>query len=149
MKSGLLALAILLDSAASWYMSVPYAKHRCTDNNYLQEPVSVQIDSTHYTLFCPLNGPQVKSASMMGMPLRSTKRRLKLLWRNRRELDARIDEAIRRRLQRFRKGFISSEEFERGTREERKFDRLGELILKIEEKTKPRNRYTKSTLPRR
>jgi hypothetical protein len=86
---------------------------------------------------------------MMHMPLRSTKRRLKQLWRKRRDLDAKINETIRRRLERFRRGSISSEEFEKGTREERKFDRLGELIIRIEKKTKPRNRYTKSTLQRR
>jgi hypothetical protein len=83
------------------------------------------------------------------MAIRSTKRRLNQLWRRQRQLDAKIDEAIRRRLQRFRRGSISSEEFEKGTREERKFDKLGELIIKIEEKTKPRNRYTKNTLQRR
>jgi hypothetical protein len=86
---------------------------------------------------------------MMHMPLRSTKRTLKQLWRKRRDLDAKINETIRRRLQRFRRGSISSEEFEKGTREERKFDRLAQLIIKIEKKTKPRNRYTKSTLQRR
>jgi hypothetical protein len=83
------------------------------------------------------------------MPLRSTKRRLKQLWRKRRELDTKINEAIRRRLWEFRRGSISSEEFEKGTREERRFDRLGQLMIKIEDKTKPRNRYTKSTLQRR
>ena len=83
------------------------------------------------------------------MPLRSTKRRLKQLWRKRRELDAKINETVRHRLQRFRRGSISSEEFEKGTREERKFARLGELIIEIEEKTKPRNRYSKTTLQHR
>lgn len=130
-------------------MRVLCTEHRCTDNNYFQGSVSVQIDSTHYTLFCTPNSPQVRSASMMRMPLRSTKRRLKQLWRKRRELDTKINEAIRRRLQRFRRGSLSSEEFEKGTREERKFDRLGELIIVIEEKTKQRGRYSKSTLQRR
>ena len=82
----------------------------------------------------------------MRMPVRSTKRRVKQLWRKRRELDAKINGVIRRRLRRFRRGSISSEEFEKGTREERKFDRLVELINEIEEKTKPRTRYTKSIL---
>jgi hypothetical protein len=80
------------------------------------------------------------------MPPRATKRRLKQLWRKRRELDAKINEAIKRRLRRFRRGSISSEEFEKGTGEERKFDRLGKLIIEIEETTKLRSQYTKSRL---
>jgi hypothetical protein len=74
------------------------------------------------------------------MPLRSTKRKLKQLWRKRRELDARINYAIRRRLRRFQRGSISSEEFEKGTREERNLDRLNELIIEIQAKTRPRSR---------
>jgi hypothetical protein len=82
---------------------------------------------------------------VMRMALRSTKRRLKQLWRKRRQLDAKINETISRRLQRFRRGSISSEEFEKGTREEREYDRLRGLIIEIEEKTKSRSQYTKST----
>jgi len=77
------------------------------------------------------------------MPLRSAKSRLKQLWRKRTKLDASINETIRRRLRRFRRGFISSEEFEEVTRQERKFERLGEQIVEIQEKTKPRSRYHK------
>ncbi len=80
------------------------------------------------------------------MPLRSPKRKLKQLWRKRRELDAKINAAIRRRLRRFRRGSISSEEFEEATREERKFDRLGELIIEVEQQTKLRSQNAKSTL---
>lgn len=98
-----------------------------------------------YTLH-PFLHAQWPSSRMMRMPVRSTKRRVKQLWRKRRELDAKINGVIRRRLRRFRRGSISSEEFEKGTREERKFDRLVELINEIEEKTKPRTRYTKSIL---
>ena len=83
---------------------------------------------------------------MIRMAIMSTKKTLNKLWRRQRQLDAKIDEAIRRRLQRFRRGSISSEQFEKITREERMFDRLGKLIIKIEEKTKPRSRYTRSTL---
>ena len=83
------------------------------------------------------------------MPIRSAERRLKRLWRRQRELDAKINEALRRRLRQFRRGSISSEEFEKCTREERKFDRLRELIMEIEEKTKPRRQDAESTLQRR
>lgn len=67
------------------------------------------------------------------MPLSYAKRKLEL-WRRRRALDAKIDEIIKRRLGRFRKGSISSEEFERATREERNLARLNAKIIGIESK---------------
>ena len=73
-------------------------------------------------------------------------RRLHWLWRRQRELDARIEDAIRQRFQQFRRGSISSDEFEKPAREERKLDRLRQLIVKIEEKTKPKSRYPERVL---
>ena len=83
------------------------------------------------------------------MPIKSTRRRLYRLWRKQRELDARIEEVLRQRFQQFRRGSISSDEFEKPTREERKLERLSRLIVKIEEKTKPKSRYTKRAIQSR
>jgi hypothetical protein len=71
------------------------------------------------------------------MPLSYAKRKLEL-WRRRNALDAKIDEIIKRRLGKFRKGSISSEEFERATREERNLARLNERIIGIENKKRER-----------
>jgi hypothetical protein len=77
------------------------------------------------------------------LPSPTTRRRLYRLWR---ELDARIEEALRQRFQQFRKGSISSDEFEKPTSEERKLERLSRLIVKIERKTKPKSRYAKRAI---
>lgn len=37
--------------SSSWYIHVLYMEHRCPENNYFRWPVSVETDSTHYTLF--------------------------------------------------------------------------------------------------
>lgn len=72
------------------------------------------------------------------MPLSSTKRRLRRLWKKQKKLDQRIDEAIRRRLRRFCKGRLSSEEFEKATREELSLARLNMKIFAIKNKSKPK-----------
>jgi hypothetical protein len=84
-----------------------------------------------------------RKRSVTRLALGSTKRRLKQLWRRRRAMDARINEVIRHRLRQLRRGSISSEDFEKATREERTLERLGKLIVRVEEKTRPRSRYTK------
>jgi hypothetical protein len=84
-----------------------------------------------------------RKRSVTRLALRSAKRRLKQLWRRRRALDAKINEVIRHRLRQLRRGSISSEEFEKATREERAFERLAKLIVRVEEKTRPRSSYTK------
>ena len=71
------------------------------------------------------------------MPLSYAKRKVEL-WRRRNALDTKIDEIIKRRLGQFRKGSISSEEFERATREERNLARLNERIIGIENKKRER-----------
>jgi len=81
--------------------------------------------------------------------MQSTRRRLYRLWRRQRELEVRIEEAVRQRFQQFRRGSISSDEFEKPTREERRLDRLRQLIVKVERKTKPKSRHTKRMMRNR
>lgn len=66
------------------------------------------------------------------MPLSYTKRKLKALQARRKDQITRINRVIRRRLSRFLNGKLSSEEFEKVTKEERDVAKLDEKILQIE-----------------
>jgi hypothetical protein len=69
----------------------------------------------------------------MNMPLSYTERKLKALQARRSDQIARINRVIRRRLGRFLNGKLSSEEFEKVTREERDAARLDERIMRVED----------------
>ena len=68
---------------------------------------------------------------MIVMPLSSSKRKLQVLRRKWIEQYARIGEIIKRRLEQFRRGKISSEEFEKALRAEHDFARLGKKISRF------------------
>jgi hypothetical protein len=71
------------------------------------------------------------------MPLSYTKRKLKALQARKRYQIAKINRVIRRRLNRFLNGKLSSEEFEIVTKEEHDAATLEKKILRIED-PKPR-----------
>jgi hypothetical protein len=76
------------------------------------------------------------------MPVSYTRRKLRALQAKRREQFGEINRVIRRRLSQFLTGKLSSEEFEKETREERNVAKLQEKILRIED-PKPRFRIWK------
>jgi hypothetical protein len=76
----------------------------------------------------------------MEVALPSSKRRLNQLWKRRMNLEARVNLLIRRRLGRFRRGTLSSEDFEKATGPERNLDRVNEQIARIEKRLRrPQN----------
>jgi len=72
------------------------------------------------------------------MPLSYTKRKLKTIQVRREDQFARINRVIRQRLNQFLNGKLSSEEFEKETKEERDVVKLDEKILLIED---PESRF--------
>ena len=68
---------------------------------------------------------------MIVMPLTSSKRKLKALRRKWIEQYTRIGESIKRRLEKFRRGKISSEDFEKAMRAEHDLARLGKKIARV------------------
>jgi hypothetical protein len=72
------------------------------------------------------------------MPLSYAKRKLKALQVRREEQFAGINRVIRRRLNQFLNGKLSSEDFEKETKEERDVAKLDERILPIED---PESRF--------
>ena len=61
-------------------------------------------------------------------------RRLNQLWKRKMSLEVRVNLLIKRRLNRFRRGVLSSEDFERATGPERNLNRVNEQIAKIEKR---------------
>jgi len=73
-----------------------------------------------------------------------SKKRLNQLWKKRVNLEVKVNLLIRRRLGRFRKGTLSSEDFEKATTQERNLDRVNEQIAKIERRLRrPRKEFYK------
>ena len=62
---------------------------------------------------------------------RSSKRSLNQLGKRRMNLEVKVKVLIKRRLDRFREGRISSEDFEEATRAERNLDRVNKEIARI------------------
>jgi hypothetical protein len=84
------------------------------------------------------------------MSISSTKRRLNQLWKRRMNLEVKVNLLIKRRLGRFRKGALSSEDFEKATAQERNLDRVNEQIAKIEKRLRrPQKGFYHLPIPRK